>query len=275
MTLLEPVPTIADYYRAPLGHYFVGRRYFVWCHGPRLAGSCLWGRLNEKDVAELAAFIDWRPEDVGMAAPFDLVTDCRGVEAIDPDAYRFVAEKYGPRLARLGTILRRHAFVGGGGFVGAVLAGVFPLAGQSDSWRPFDGLEPAFAWLAPAKANDALTQLRVLTERLTGAAPTLASLRDLLATALARGRAPELDEAARLLGRSARSLQRDLRDAGTNFRAEIDQARIAAVRSLLADTDLKLEAIARQVGCASASQLVRLFRRCVGETPSQFRARRR
>jgi hypothetical protein len=28
--------------------------------GPTLAGTCLWGRLGQADVIELAGFIDWR-----------------------------------------------------------------------------------------------------------------------------------------------------------------------------------------------------------------------
>jgi AraC-like DNA-binding protein len=44
---------------------------------------------------------------------------------------------------------------------------------------------------------------------------------------------------------------------------------------LLAHSDEKIEAIARKVGCSSSSRLSTLFRKAVGETPAQFRARRR
>ena len=84
-----------------------------------------------------------------------------------------------------------------------------------------------------------------------------------------------LSRGARRLGRSERSLQRDLQQAGTTFRGELEAARVELARALLVDTDLKIDSVARKVGCASAAHFATLFRRVAGETPSAYRERHR
>jgi transcriptional regulator GlxA family with amidase domain len=84
-----------------------------------------------------------------------------------------------------------------------------------------------------------------------------------------------LAAAARRQGRSERSLQRDLQQGGTTFRAELEAARVELARALLVDTDLKIDSVARKVGCASAAHFATLFRRVAGETPSAYRDRHR
>lgn len=49
--------------------------------------------------------------------------------------------------------------------------------------------------------------------------------------------------------------------------------RVAA--QLLIATDDKVEAIARAVGYATASRLAEAFRKLLGETPAEYRAKRR
>jgi transcriptional regulator GlxA family with amidase domain len=44
---------------------------------------------------------------------------------------------------------------------------------------------------------------------------------------------------------------------------------------MLTETDEKIEAIARDVGCVSASQLSALFKKHVGDTPARVRERLR
>jgi len=72
-----------------------------------------------------------------------------------------------------------------------------------------------------------------------------------------------------------RSLQRSLRGAGTSFRAVVDEHRIAEACRLLDQTDLKVEAIGREVGFQSLSGFVRSFRRSVGCSPHERRGQLR
>jgi transcriptional regulator GlxA family with amidase domain len=84
-----------------------------------------------------------------------------------------------------------------------------------------------------------------------------------------------INEAATALGLSSRTLQRALREAGTSFTTEVRNARIRTACRLLIETNHKVEVIAREVGCSSASQLSALFKRCVGDTPGRYRERSR
>jgi AraC-like DNA-binding protein len=77
------------------------------------------------------------------------------------------------------------------------------------------------------------------------------------------------------LGRSERSLQRDLATAGTSFRDDVRRARAHAATILLVDTDLKLEAVARKVGYTSMSHFASAFRDVIGELPLAYRHARR
>src|SRR5581483_10149852 len=107
-----------------------------------------------------------------------------------------------------------------------------------------------------------LEEVRELVARIVGSSPALDALRAYLRGC--RG-AATLQQAARALGRSERSLQRDLGESGSSFRAEQGHARLEAARTLLIESDRKLEAIASDVGCSSLAQFSRLFRRLTGE----------
>jgi len=265
---VQPIATLDGFLRAPIGRYFIGRRYLVWCDRPALAGCHLHGRLERDDLVELSRFMRWRAAAAGMAVPFDIVSDCRRVDALDAAGYRYMAQSFRAHLDALSTIVRRHAFIHAGGFLGAVMSGVLALASQERRWREFESFEPALAWLgAPALAGE----VAALIDRLVDATPSLVALRELLAS---RRRPTRLVDAARLLGRSERSLQRDLLAAGSSFRTELDRARVEAATALLADPERKLAAIAHDVGCSSASHLSRLFRRFLGHPPSHLRAER-
>jgi AraC-like DNA-binding protein len=125
---------------------------------------------------------------------------------------------------------------------------------------------PALEFLDRADALAAIDELAASASR-----PLLVRLRNLLATSLTI----VLADAARQLGVSERSLQRYLQTESTSFLDEIQTARIATAKRLLAETDRKLTAIATDVGCASLQSFSTMFRRVTGETPSEFRARSR
>lgn len=61
---------------------------------------------------------------------------------------------------------------------------------------------------------------------------------------------------------------------GMSLRQYQERLRVDAAVALLEDTDLKVEAVARQIGYASKKELYRLLRRHVGRTPQQIRMRR-
>ena len=61
----------------------------------------------------------------------------------------------------------------------------------------------------------------------------------------------------------------------TSIRSEILRRRLARVGTLLQETDLTLNEVARQAGFATAAHLCRLFQQNFHQTPTEFRASRR
>ncbi len=84
-----------------------------------------------------------------------------------------------------------------------------------------------------------------------------------------------VESAAQQLSLSTRSLQRRLIEAKTSFRAELLAARLRKAQRLLAATDLKITAVALDVGCASSQHLSAMFRKMTGESPSVWRSTHR
>ncbi len=79
-----------------------------------------------------------------------------------------------------------------------------------------------------------------------------------------------IDEAAKRLSMSPRSLQRLLQQHGTSFHDEQTSARFALAEALLRAGDEKVASIARRVGCSERT-LTSLFRARTGLTPSDWR----
>jgi AraC-like DNA-binding protein len=77
---------------------------------------------------------------------------------------------------------------------------------------------------------------------------------------------------AQTLGMSSRSLQRQLRDEKTSFRALVDDVRRELAISHVAAGHTPLSAIALLLDFSDASAFHRSFRRWTGKSPSEFRA---
>jgi LacI family transcriptional regulator len=84
------------------------------------------------------------------------------------------------------------------------------------------------------------------------------------------------DEVARVTSLSRRSLERQFTKAfGRSVHDEIVRTKLAAARRLLAETDLKLAAIATRCHFAHAAQLCTVFKKAFGLTPTEHRRRYR
>jgi LacI family transcriptional regulator len=79
-------------------------------------------------------------------------------------------------------------------------------------------------------------------------------------------------ETAQAAGLSRRQLERRFRDAlGRTILSEIHRLRVDAAMKLLAETELKIEAVATRSGFSSARQMAEVFRRTLGKPPSACR----
>ncbi|XXX81228.1 AraC family transcriptional regulator [Sorangium sp. So ce134] len=103
-----------------------------------------------------------------------------------------------------------------------------------------------------------------------GAAPLDARVRALIDERLDRGDVDQ-ERIARALGMSTRSLQRALKDLGTSFTAQLDEARRGKALDLLRRRDLALQEIAFLLGYGEPRHFYRSFRRWTGTTPGEYR----
>ena len=85
---------------------------------------------------------------------------------------------------------------------------------------------------------------------------------------------PSLDVAARRLGVSARTLQRQLAEQGHTFNSVRDAVLAERVRTLLERPNATVKEVAARMGYASRTTFVRAFRRWTGTTPAAWRSRR-
>jgi len=100
----------------------------------------------------------------------------------------------------------------------------------------------------------------------------LRDIRELVIDGLAKGTV-HVDDIARELNMSSKTLGRRLADRKTTFSALLDDTRSGLAKLYLTDTDLRLEQIAYLTGYSEPAPLVRAFRRWTGTTPMQFRAK--
>jgi AraC-like DNA-binding protein len=268
--------SIADFMAAPLDRYLLGKSWLVWCRSPSLCGVVLWDRPDGDDAAVLVHLFALGRSPV-MAAELDMVVDTRRLVGVDLELFARFAD-YARQTAGENERLRRQAIVRADGLVGAVTAGFHPVAETRHAWSVFSDSAGAFAWLEGAEGQgqpptEALrAEIEQLVDTARGSDTLVRSLQEHLAQNID---APRVQKAARALGLSSRSLQRELLEHGTSFRAEVARVRVGRAELLLAETDLKVAAIATEVGCASLPHFISLFRRVRQTSPGRFRARAR
>lgn len=79
-----------------------------------------------------------------------------------------------------------------------------------------------------------------------------------------------MEAVARDLAMSPRTLRRRLTEAGTSYRALVDEVREALAEELLATGALSVEAVAVRLGYAEASSFIYAFKRWKGVTPAAY-----
>lgn len=98
------------------------------------------------------------------------------------------------------------------------------------------------------------------------------SLHRLVCDALPSG-SPAMDDVARRLGMSARTLQRRLGDVDTTFQKFVERTRADLATHLLKETGHPLAEIAFLLGFSEQSAFQRAFKRWHGLTPAEYRLR--
>jgi AraC-like DNA-binding protein len=264
---VRPAASASDLLDAPVGRYVAGRAFAMWVPSAELVGASHFGAFDAADQPALEALVEM-PFHRALATPCDFLHDLAAVDALDRRTFEMFARLVGPRMPLLAERARRVAVVRPAGLAGAAFTGLFHdwTAARFEA-RMFDDRAAALDWLGvSAEIRVEIADVLAPFEM----APVLRRIRDVLATDPAGA---TLASVAAAVGESTRSLQRHLADAGTSFRDELGRARIAAARDRLAETDDKIETIARELGFASLAAFTAMFARELGEPPQTFRKR--
>ena len=126
---------------------------------------------------------------------------------------------------------------------------------------------------APNRASWPIVTIEDVARERPGGAP-----RDLLDVVMEQIRAQVLagsvsiDHAARPMGTSVRTLQRELNRLGTDFRSLANAARIQRATELLRHMSGSITRVSAEMGYSSPANFARAFQKVTGRTPREFRS---
>jgi AraC-like DNA-binding protein/ABC-type transporter Mla MlaB component len=245
---------------------FLGGDCFVFYNLGTVCGWRVWGRPTRDEARQLVACIG--TAYAAGAPPYHSLVDLRGLESVDAAGFEVLLEFVRSKREQMATQLVRQAVVRPAGLLGALSSGFYLLLEPRHRVQVFDSIDAAVKWLRPPDPH----ALEELVSGFEGVMPVtlVAGLRRWLATNL---HAPAPAAAARALSVSLRTMQRRLKTDSTSFHAQLRLARVEAAQRLLADSELKLAAVAQEAGFPSSQQLATSFKQVTRLTPSEFRAR--
>jgi AraC-like DNA-binding protein len=135
---------------------------------------------------------------------------------------------------------------------------------SSEAWRlPFRRRDPVLRELLERQAKDTV-------ERLPAGDLVVQDVRQVLARRVAGGDT-RIDEVARELATTARTLQRRLAASGTSYQNLVEIMRREAAEKYLSGSSLSIAEVAYLVGYSEPSALHRAFKKWKNETPDAFR----
>jgi AraC-like DNA-binding protein len=268
---LVSVDGIDEFIADPWGRYIARPTFLVWCRSPDLQGALIWGDLDQPSMRDMMAVGAWvhRPD---VSRRRRVLVDCSGVQRVDADVLLGFAQLARDRVPVWSTGIERHAIVVPAGLGGILIGGALPSVGVSHPVRFTHDLEAAIAYVDHPLARASHDEAAAAAVAARGRSALLFRLRGELGRELTTA---TVERAAAALGMSVRTLQRELGRLGTSFSDELRGVRIAAAETLLVHSDLKIEAIATQVGFGTASRMSAMLRRELDVTASALRARAR
>ena len=262
------IDTPADVFLTlPVGRYTVSNSCIVWCASRSLCGLAFWGRPLADELLKIASIVEAYPDQ--MAPTFDVIVDGRQVEALDGEALSVQMAW----LWRHGAALLQHANIWSivaEGTAVARLAQLMPDLGGKFAFRVTTDAPAAFRAVRGEDGAALSLEIDAIAATARGLPRELHRVRALLA----RRMDATIDDAARELGLSTRSLQRSLSNQQTSFQKELVAIRLATACELLLTTDLKIAAIGARL-CISERAVALLFRAKTGLSPLAWRAKQR
>lgn len=246
----------------------VDRHVLIWRYRPDLWVSAFWGTPDEREAARVVEAYDVALKE---QTRFRAFIDFSRIEHIEPAAFEKLAVWTRAARPSLEARLDWHVMVTPPGVLGAIVCGFHASLGYTMETRFFESVEGAVRTMFTSREASEFRRNVVARIDALAAPGLLARVRQ------AMREQPEatVDELARALGVSRRTLQRELGAAGTTFRAERIAERIALAKERLQHPEVKIEVIARELGFQSRQHFSRQFQRALGVSPSEFRESRR
>jgi AraC-like DNA-binding protein len=258
----------AEFAESPWRRFVAGKSWLFYGLEPHVFGYSIFGKPDPDDIAEFVRFLD--AEGGAGRAPHAVLIDLGRITGIDAKSFDLIVRYIERCRTSLTEWVTQAVLVGPsaieamqGAFDAALVSGFFGVVSAPFPVQFASNMEDALG---------ALELPRTWAVVIHAAVQTIANT-DGLRIAL-RGyfsehlRAPDIDDAARSLGVSTRTLQRRLAPDG--FFSELARARIERARELLLGA-LPLTAVALEVGFSSAQAFSTAFKRAQGESPSAYR----
>ncbi|MFT3707150.1 MAG: helix-turn-helix domain-containing protein [Archangium sp.] len=265
--MLTPAPSLASYAAKPAGKWWAGPSFIAWCAEPELFGFTLWGQPNADALTQLvgALKVELGPNARAHAS----LVDASLVQVADPAAFEVLQRYVVSHLAQLRERVTKLALVRPGGLPGAVVAGFFSVLESPYPTQVVTSVGEGLAWLGASRTwGEPLEALRASA---SGVAPLVLQVRSALAGSKGE---PSVNDIAKALGLSSRTLQRRLGELGTSFVRESSEQRLQAAAVALSTSDVAVTTIALEAGFSSSQAFSAAFRRFSGKTPGDFRKRR-
>lgn len=266
---MREAPSVDDFQRDPIGRYVLDRCFLCWSFDATLWGCIYWGSFAEDDFARLAKALD--AELHPDVPPHAGIADLRGIEVATPHLHDLLAEYFAPRWDALRARIVQQAVVRPSGMLGSLVAGFYQVHAPSYPFRVVTDPREALVWLGREQDAGVLDELEQRLHEGAARSPVVVALRALLARDT---KGATLGSASRSLGVSTRTLQRQLKEAGTSFQNELQALRLRGAQRMLLETDAKLTVIASELGFASLQHFSSVFRKATGESPGAWRAKR-
>ena len=260
---------LTDFLRDPEGCQFLGKNFAYWCPRRTLTGFAVWGHPDRSDIRHLNAVMDVVLPPFGR--PHHSLVDMSALGAVDPRAFREMADYLAKRWDAFGNLILRQALIRPNNFAGAIVAGFYEVVTPNYPVKIFDSIEPATAWLDITGETDFIAAVTSTRAAARDIDPVVRQLRSLLCE---ESGWPRLSDLAKRMGLSERSMQRRLGAARTSFHAEVHTAKLDSAQTLMLAGGISLTQIALELGFASLQHFSSLFRKRHGQSPTQWLRRR-
>jgi AraC-like DNA-binding protein len=261
---LRPAASLENYITNPVGRYFAGSNVAAFCVSEAFTGISFWGRPDERDVGVVASAV--RAGTSTCVYSHVSLVDLRKLDFLDLGTLSKLWAPLASYFKAFGPLVTRRALLTPRGTPGWILGEVFRSLSPGGSVCSFDDAVAALAWLG----GDHRTLLSDL-ERIAGIAAMDASMVGDLQRLLDRQPRARAQQAANQFGMSGRTFQRRLRELGTSFQREVNQAHVRLAKRLMRETNRPLKWIAIESGYASLQHLSSSFRAQVGVSPTRWR----